>query len=87
MPERKALLAIMTDNKTNIHTKRRPNDQTTSSAHHMATILLQRFFDGFPISVQTRTLNANGVSQNALQEFAHLNFSSLSDTLDPLSLL
>ena len=36
---KKALLALMIDDFTNIHTKKRPTDQATSSARSMATII------------------------------------------------
>ena len=41
----KCLLVLMIDDYTNIHTKHRPLDSTTSTARSMATILLKRFPD------------------------------------------
>ena len=41
----KCLLVVMIDDYTNIHTKHRPLDSTTSTARSMATIFLKRFPD------------------------------------------
>ena len=38
----KDLLVLLIDDYTNIHTKRRPNDEMTATARNMATILLKR---------------------------------------------
>ncbi|XP_065061436.1 uncharacterized protein LOC135688497 [Rhopilema esculentum] len=78
--ERKALLILMIDDFTNIHTKRRPTDHITSKARNMATILMKRFCDGSAIPVDQHVVNPDGICQDMLLDFTTKMLSSLSTT-------
>ncbi len=77
---KKALLVIMIDDFTNIHTKRRPTDETTSSARSMATILLKRFHDGSAIPSERSCIVAQGLSKDVLIEFMKEHLRDLTVT-------
>ena len=70
----------MIDDFTNIHTKRRPSDQATSTARNMATILLKRFDDGSAIPVHKDTINPDGICEDKLLQFSQNIFSCVSTT-------
>ena len=55
--DRKALLILMIDDFTNIHTKRRPTDHITSKARNMAKILMKWFCDGSTLPVDQNVIN------------------------------
>ena len=78
--EKKALIVLMVDDFANIHTKRRPSDQTTSAARNMATILMKRFCDGSAIPVCQDTIAPGGVCQKLLLQFSAKMLPSLSTT-------
>ncbi len=73
------LFALMIDDLTNVHTKRRPKDQETSTARNMATVLLKRF-QGIPAIPSQASMNAKGVSSDLLIEYFKSNLSTLAST-------
>ena len=75
----KELLILMIDDYTNIHTKRRPKNQETSTARSMATILLKRFHGVQAIPAQC-SINPDGVSTDLLIDYTVSSLSSLSAT-------
>ena len=80
MPQKKALLVLMIDDFTNIHTKRGPTDQTTSKARNMATILIKRFCNGSAIPVNHNLINPDGISQEKLLQYSLAMIPSLAAT-------
>ena len=62
-PLKKARIVLMVDDFTNIHTKRRPSDQTPSAERNMATILMKRFCDGSAILIRQDTITPGGICQ------------------------
>ena len=82
--EKRAMLVFMVDDFTNVHTKRRPTDQKTSTASNMATLLLKRFNDGSAIPVSGNIINPNGIATSALTEFLDKSLPSLSATFASL---
>ena len=76
--DKNALLVLMIDEFTNIHTKRRPSDQTTSTARNMATSLVQQFDDGPAIPVHKDTINLGGICKDKLLQFSQNIFSCFS---------
>ena len=77
---KKALLALMIDDFTNKHTKKRPADQATSSARSMATIIIKRFSDGSAVSIDEQIINPDGISQDMLLQLTAKLLPSLSTT-------
>ena len=77
---KKALLALMIDDFKNIHTKKRPTDQATSSARSMATIIIKRFSDGSAVSIDEQIINPDGISQDMLLQLTAKLLPSLSTT-------
>ena len=76
----KDLLVLMIDDYTNIHAKRRPNDEMTSTARSMATILLKRF-RGIPaIPASAVDIDPQGINSEALAQAVAENLSQLSAT-------
>ena len=70
----------MIDDFTNIHTKRGPSDQTTSTARNMATILLKQFDDGSAIPVHKDTINPGGLCEDKLLQVSQNICSCFSTT-------
>ena len=82
----KDLPVIMIDDYTDIHAKRRPNDEMTSTAHSMATIILKRF-RGIPtIPASAVDINPQGINSDALAQAVTENLSQLSATYASLML-
>ena len=72
------LLVLMIDDYTNIHTKRRPKQEETSTACTMATILLKRF-PGIPaIRKSDSHINPHCITTKNLIEFAVERSSKVS---------
>ena len=78
--EKQALVVLMIDDFSNIHTIRRPAGQKSSAARNMTTILVKRFCDASTMPIRHDTITHDGTCQELLLQVKAKMFHSLSAT-------